>query len=237
MDIDELARRLFDAVVANVRSAYLRTRLTVRLSLCCLCRRPPAGEDHRGWARHPGKALARSLGWLRADSDDGDPGLADVTAPSSSTDTACSPSGPARVFTNVWLADGTQPASPKSQSACSEAMEERHGVRDGTSHLAAPACHGHRHPDPFRPRPGPFPPPASPARPVPAPVSTSATPTETGGPSALPRPSPGEPGGAAPVGSLEFWRPSPAASTRPTWPRRCGLPCSTSWAPPRNHRT
>jgi len=63
MDIDELART-FDAVVANVRSAYLGRDLTVRLSLCCLM-----AEGHLLVEDHPGvgkttlaKALARSLG-------------------------------------------------------------------------------------------------------------------------------------------------------------------------------
>ena len=128
----------FEAVVANVRSAYLGKDLTVRLSLCCLM-----SEGHLLVEDHPGvgkttlaKALARSLGLgfgrvqLTADLLP-----ADVTgAVVFDRDTGVLAFRPGPVFTNVLLADELNRASPKAQSALLEAMEERQVSADGTSH-------------------------------------------------------------------------------------------------------
>jgi MoxR-like ATPase len=133
----ELAQS-FEAVVANVRSAYLGKELTVRLSLCCLM-----AEGHLLVEDHPGvgkttlaKALARSLGLgfgrvqLTADLLP-----ADVTgAVVFDRDTGVLAFRPGPVFTNVLLADELNRASPKAQSALLEAMEERQVSADGTSH-------------------------------------------------------------------------------------------------------
>jgi MoxR-like ATPase len=135
--VDELART-FEAVVANVRSAYLGRDLTVRLSLCCLM-----AEGHLLVEDHPGvgkttlaKALARSLGLgfgriqLTADLLP-----ADVTgAVVFDRDTGLLTFRPGPVFTNVLLADELNRASPKAQSALLEAMEERQVSADGISH-------------------------------------------------------------------------------------------------------
>jgi MoxR-like ATPase len=128
----------FEAVVANVRSAYFGRDLTVRLSLCCLM-----AEGHLLVEDHPGvgkttlaKALARSLGLgfgriqLTADLLP-----ADVTgAVVFDRDTGQLNFRPGPVFTNVLLADELNRASPKSQSALLEAMEERQVSADGVSH-------------------------------------------------------------------------------------------------------
>jgi MoxR-like ATPase len=128
----------FEAVVANVRSAYLGRDVTVRLSLCCLM-----AEGHLLVEDHPGvgkttlaKALARSLGLgfgrvqLTADLLP-----ADVTgAVVFDRDTGLLTFRPGPVFTNVLLADELNRASPKAQSALLEAMEERQVSADGVSH-------------------------------------------------------------------------------------------------------
>ncbi|HTT85864.1 MAG TPA: MoxR family ATPase [Acidimicrobiales bacterium] len=134
----EALSRTFDAVVANVRQAYLGRELTVRLSLCCLL-----AEGHLLVEDHPGvgkttlaKALARSLGLgfgrlqLTADLLP-----ADVTgAVVFDRDTGQLTFRPGPVFTNVLLADELNRASPKAQSALLEAMEERQVSADGISH-------------------------------------------------------------------------------------------------------
>jgi len=128
----------FEAVVANVRAAYLGKDITVRLSLCCLL-----SEGHLLVEDHPGvgkttlaKALARSLGLgfgrvqLTADLLP-----ADVTgAVVFDRDTGVLAFRPGPVFTNVLLADELNRASPKAQSALLEAMEERQVSADGISH-------------------------------------------------------------------------------------------------------
>ena len=131
--------RTFDAVVSNVRQAYVGRELTIRLALCCL-----GAEGHLLVEDHPGlgkttmaKALAHSLclGFGRVQF------TADLL-PSDVTggvvldrDSSVMTFRPGPVFTNVLLADELNRASPKAQSALLEAMEERQVSADGTSHV------------------------------------------------------------------------------------------------------
>jgi MoxR-like ATPase len=130
--------RVFDHVVANVRSAYVGREETVRLALCCL-----VAEGHLLVEDYPGvgkttlaKALARSLGLefgrvqFTADLLPADISGAVVV----DRDTSLLTFRPGPVFTNVLLADELNRASPKAQSALLEAMEERQVSVDGTSH-------------------------------------------------------------------------------------------------------
>ena len=79
---------------------------------------------------------------------------------------ASSSSGPGPMFANIVLADEINRASPKTQSALLEAMEERQVTVDGATYPLGPPVHGHRHPEPDRAR-GHLPPAREPARPVP----------------------------------------------------------------------
>ena len=74
---------------------------------------------------------------------------------------------PGPLFANIVLADEINRASPKTQSALLEAMEERQITVDGADHAAAPAVHGDRHAEPGRPG-GHVPAAREPARPLPA---------------------------------------------------------------------
>ncbi len=128
----------FDAVVANVRSAYVGKDRTVRLALCCLM-----AEGHLLVEDHPGvgkttlaKALARSLdlGFGRVQFT-ADLLPADVTgAMVFDRDSGRISFRPGPVFTNILLADELNRASPKAQSALLEAMEEHQVSADGISH-------------------------------------------------------------------------------------------------------
>ncbi len=57
---------------------------------------------------------------------------------------------PGPIFANIVLADEINRASPKTQSALLEAMEERQVTADGTQYELPPAVHGHRHAEPDR---------------------------------------------------------------------------------------
>ena len=70
------------------------------------------------------------------------------------------------VFSNVVLADEINRASPKTQAALLEVMEERHVTVDGTGLRRAPAVRRDRHPEPGRAG-GHVPPARGPARPLP----------------------------------------------------------------------
>ena len=129
----------FDAVVANVRTAYIGREDTVRLALCCLL-----AEGHLLVEDHPGvgkttlaKALARSLGLgFGRIQFTADLLPADVTgAVVFERESGRISFRPGPVFTNVLLADELNRASPKAQSALLEAMEERQVSADGVSHL------------------------------------------------------------------------------------------------------
>ena len=73
---------------------------------------------------------------------------------------------PGPLFANIVLADEINRASPKTQSALLEAMEERQVTADGASHVLPRAVHGHRHAEPGRAG-GHLPPAREPARPLP----------------------------------------------------------------------
>ena len=70
------------------------------------------------------------------------------------------------LFANIVLADEINRASPKTQSALLEAMEERQVSADGASHMLPDAVHGHRHAEPGRAG-GHLPTAREPARPLP----------------------------------------------------------------------
>ena len=72
---------------------------------------------------------------------------------------------PGAIFANVVVGDEINRASPKTQSALLECMEERQVTVDGTTYHAASAVHGDRHPEPDRDG-GHLPPARGPARPV-----------------------------------------------------------------------
>ena len=54
------------------------------------------------------------------------------------------------IFATIVLADEINRASPKTQSALLEVMEEGQVTVDGVSPPGRPAVHGHRHPEPHR---------------------------------------------------------------------------------------
>jgi MoxR-like ATPase len=137
-DLRERLALTFDAVVANVRSAYVGRDSTVRLALCCLM-----AEGHLLVEDHPGvgkttlaKALARSLGLTFGRVQfTADLLPADVTgAMVFDRDSGQITFRPGPVFTNILLADELNRASPKAQSALLESMEEHQVSADGISH-------------------------------------------------------------------------------------------------------
>ena len=62
---------------------------------------------------------------------------------------------PGPVFANIVLADEINRASPKTQSALLEVMEEGQVTVDGQTHPVGHAVHGHRDPEPRSSRPAP----------------------------------------------------------------------------------
>jgi MoxR-like ATPase len=141
--VEETFRDVFDALVAQVERVLLGKRRAVHLALVCLF-----AEGHLLIEDVPGvgktslaKALARATGgsWQRIQFT---PDLlpSDVTGASiwnrNNSDFEFRP-GP--VFANVVLADEINRASPKTQSALLESMEERQVTIDGHTHrLSSP---------------------------------------------------------------------------------------------------
>ena len=81
---------------------------------------------------------------------------------------------PGPIIAQVVLADEINRATPKTQSALLEAMEERQVTVDGVTHQLPAAVHGAGHAEPDRVR-GHVPAAGGAARPLPACASTSAT--------------------------------------------------------------
>jgi MoxR-like ATPase len=128
----------FDAVIENVAQILEGKEDPTRLALVCL-----AAEGHLLLEDVPGvgktslaKALARSfdLGWRRIQFT---PDLlpSDVTGASVfDRETSSFAFRPGGVFANVVLADEINRASPKTQSALLEAMQERQVTVDNLTH-------------------------------------------------------------------------------------------------------
>ncbi len=57
---------------------------------------------------------------------------------------------PGAIFANIVVGDEINRASPKTQSAMLECMEERQVTVDGETYDAGSPVHGHRHPEPDR---------------------------------------------------------------------------------------
>ena len=72
---------------------------------------------------------------------------------------------PGAIFANIVVGDEINRASPKTQSALLECMEERQVTVDGVTYELGAAVHGGRHPEPDRDG-GHLPPPRGAARPV-----------------------------------------------------------------------
>ncbi len=128
----------FDAVVANVSQVLLGKEDPTRLALVCV-----AAQGHLLLEDVPGvgktslaKALARSFGlnWSRIQFT---PDLlpSDVTGASIyDRNTGTFTFRPGGIFANVVLGDEINRASPKTQSALLEAMEERQVTADGETY-------------------------------------------------------------------------------------------------------
>ena len=162
---------LFDAVTSNMAQVVQGKMEPIEMALICLL-----AEGHLLIEDVPGvgktslaKSLAASIdcSWKRVQfTPDLLPAdLVGVSIYERSTERFRFQQGP--LFANIVLADEINRASPKTQSALLEAMEERQITVDGETRAAAAAVHGDRHPEPGRPG-GHVPPPREPARPLPA---------------------------------------------------------------------
>ena len=162
--------RLFSALLGNVERVIQGKREQVHLALVCLL-----AEGHLLIEDVPGvgktslaKAIAASIGGT-CHRIQFTPDLlpSDVTGVSVWNRTADEfEFRPGGVFANVVLADEINRASPKTQSALLEAMEERQVTVDAAHLPAAAPVHGDRHPEPDRAR-GHLSPARGPARPLP----------------------------------------------------------------------
>ena len=162
---------LFDAITANMAQVVHGKMEPIEMAVMCLL-----AEGHLLIEDVPGvgktslaKALAASIdcSWKRVQfTPDLLPAdLVGVSIYQRSTEQFRFQPGP--LFANIVLADEINRASPKTQSALLEAMEERQITVDGATRAAGAAVHGHRHPEPGRPG-GHLPPAREPARPLPA---------------------------------------------------------------------
>ena len=136
-DVDKFVD-LFEAIVGNVSRLLHGKETAVRLALLCLVSRGHLlVEDVPGVGKTSlAKALARSvrLDWQRVQFT---PDLlpSDVTGSAVfDRDSSTFRFRPGAVFTNILLGDEINRASPKTQSALLEAMEERQVTVDGLTH-------------------------------------------------------------------------------------------------------
>ena len=148
-------RQTFDVLTDNIERAVLGKRHVVRLTLTCLL-----SEGHLLLEDFPGTGktmLAQGAGQHRAGQPRPDPVHARTccrpTSPASRSTTSSkgsSSSTPARSSHSIVLADEINRASPKTQSALLEVMEEGRVTVDGVSRARSVAVHGDRHPEPDR---------------------------------------------------------------------------------------
>ncbi len=199
----------FEAVVANVATVVQGKDEAIRLALLCL-----VAEGHLLIEDVPGvgktslaKAIAGSLDctWRRIQFT---PDLlpSDVTGVSVyNRVTGAFEFRPGGIFANLVVGDEINRASPKTQSALLEAMEERQVTVDGTTYRLAAPVHGDRHPEPGGAR-GHLSPAREPARPLPH-AHRHGLP-RPGGRDRHPRhPRPDRPGGVAAAGGVGGRRP------------------------------
>ena len=147
---------LFDVMTTNISRSVQGKTEAIELALICLL-----AEGHLLIEDVPGvgktslaKAIAASIdcSWRRVQFT---PDLlpSDVTGVTiwhRGRDTFEFQPGP--VFCNILLADEINRASPRTQSALLEAMEERQVTVDGTTHPLRRPVPGHRHAEPDRAR-------------------------------------------------------------------------------------
>ena len=144
----------FEAMTQNMERAVLGKRHVIRLALTCL-----VSEGHLLIEDFPGTGktmLARSLAGtvegsharIQFTPDLLPSDVTGVTVYEQQKGTFTFHPGP--IFHEIVLADEINRASPKTQSALLEVMEEGHVTVDGVTHDVPAPVHGDRHPEPDR---------------------------------------------------------------------------------------
>ena len=117
-------------------------------------RGPPADRGRPGRRQDDARQGARPVAsTARCGGSSSPPTCCPATSPASASSTrtcATSSSGPGAIFANVVVGDEINRASPKTQSALLECMEEAPGHRRRHDLRAAQPVHGHGHPEPDR---------------------------------------------------------------------------------------
>ena len=156
LSIEDATRfaQVFKGLVDGVSVAVLDKRQAVRLALTTMFAgghllldgRPRHRQDRAGarhQRRHRRHALAHPV-------HPGPAALGHHRRQHVHQKTASGSSTPAPSFAEIVLADEINRASPKTQSALLEVMEEAQVTVDGVRRPAPPALHGHRDPEPRR---------------------------------------------------------------------------------------